>query len=376
MKLRLAVLRILALIGLGISLYLLVLKLTGSITSLKGCGAGAGCENVLGSKWSQWFGIPVSVFASVLYATLFGLTFKPSVNLLRLLAFLLLGAAVWFIGLQLLVIESFCPWCCATHLVGLVSAFFLWRGFPKPKSLALTIAPAFLSLVILILGQALGPEPETSTLTEETFEDVKPVTSTKRLIDLGEGKKIILGQEPFIGPADAKHVLVKYFDYTCNGCRDLEGDLKVLLKKYPEDIAIVLSPTPLNRACNPHFPTSQKNHDHACELSRLAMAAWLAKPAAYPEVHELLFTRPVLAPQRAREEIAEIISEEELAAALKSPEIDKTIQENSEDFRQLARRTIVMPKLIVKKGKVMHGLARNAEIFVKQVETVLELQKP
>ena len=69
-------LRILAFAGLAISVYLLTLKLTGKITYLVGCGEGSGCANVLGSRWSQFFYIPVSAFAAVMYAALLVATWK------------------------------------------------------------------------------------------------------------------------------------------------------------------------------------------------------------------------------------------------------------------------------------------------------------
>ncbi|MEN8695398.1 MAG: vitamin K epoxide reductase family protein [Akkermansiaceae bacterium] len=376
---QLTTIRILALIGLGISISLLVLKLDGTITSIQGCGAGSGCENVLGSKWSQWFGIPVSAFSSVLYTSLLGLTFRPKEGLFRLTAFILIGAAMWFIGLQIFVIESFCIWCCTAHTVGLLAAFALLRSIPKAKTLAPTIVPTLLSLVVLVLGQTLGPEPETNLFTKEsiaadTAQPPLPIETVRRIIDLG-GKKIVLGQQPFIGRAHAEHVLVKYFDYTCQSCLELEGDLAALKEKHPGQFAIVLSPTPLNRACNPHFPPHLKNHDHACELARLGLAAWIAKPNEYPKVHKLLFSRPILTPARAQEEVGKIIGAKIFAEALKSPKIDVILKANTNDFQQLSRQTVAMPKLLFEGGGVSHGLSRNTATFIQQIEGKLQISK-
>ncbi|MDB4318295.1 hypothetical protein N9972_00965, partial [bacterium] len=117
-----ALVRVLALIGLAISAYLLIQKLNGTITSIKGCGGEGGCANVLGSKWSQLLGLPVSAFSTLLYLGIIGLTFKPQREILVTIALLLIGAALWFSGLQMFVIKSFCPWCLATHLIGLFTA--------------------------------------------------------------------------------------------------------------------------------------------------------------------------------------------------------------------------------------------------------------
>ena len=77
MKIR-PLLRIFALAGLAISAYLLVLRLTGQISYLAGCGEGSGCANVLGSRWSQFFHVPITAFSSGMYLVLLVATWKPN----------------------------------------------------------------------------------------------------------------------------------------------------------------------------------------------------------------------------------------------------------------------------------------------------------
>ena len=102
-----------------------------------GCGGSdlIDCDHVLNSHWSKIFGLPVSIPAVGLYATLLGLlAFAGSpvpAAFQRLLlttlscGFLVAGwAALWFIGLQLLVLKHLCPWCLAAHLCGL--ALSVW----------------------------------------------------------------------------------------------------------------------------------------------------------------------------------------------------------------------------------------------------------
>ncbi|MDB4782728.1 vitamin K epoxide reductase family protein, partial [Akkermansiaceae bacterium] len=103
--------RSLALVGFGVSAYLVWMKLTGQITSVVGCGGEGGCSNVLGSQWSQWFLIPVSAVSACFYLGVIVLTYKLSKSTLTIAAFLLIMAAAWFMGLQVFVIKSFCPWC-------------------------------------------------------------------------------------------------------------------------------------------------------------------------------------------------------------------------------------------------------------------------
>ncbi|MGJ8695695.1 MAG: vitamin K epoxide reductase family protein [Verrucomicrobiaceae bacterium] len=374
----LALVRIFALIGLAISAYLLILKLNGTISSIKGCGDGAGCANVLGSRWSQWFGLPVSAFSSLLYAGLLALTFRPKPRLLLTIACLLVGAALWFSGLQLLVIKAFCPWCFATHLIGLLTAALIWKTLPSKLPFAPALLPATGALTILVLGQLFGPQPATHLISEEKIDDselkITPPTSGTRMIDMGIGKLFPLGPTPYLGPADADHVVVKYFDYTCGSCRDLEGDLEKLFAKHPGKIAVILNPTPLNRACNPNLPPAIINHKHACELARLSLAAWIAKPEAFPEVHKFLFSRPVLTFDQAKPQVAQLVGATALEAALKSPRINTLLASNTNDFRQLVSKSPRMPKLLIGKGRVMQGLMKDSNAFIAGMEKELSLK--
>ena len=89
------ILRVLALAGLTICGYLGALKFTGQTTSIVGCGAGSGCSNVLGSEWSQFLGVPVSVLAGVVYLALLTTTWRPSRPLYGAFAICLTGAATF-----------------------------------------------------------------------------------------------------------------------------------------------------------------------------------------------------------------------------------------------------------------------------------------
>ncbi len=367
--------RLLAIIGLVISAYLLTQKLNGNISSIKGCGESSDCANVLGSQWSQWFGLPVSTFSTALYLGIIGLTFKPHRIALLSIALLLIGSALWFTSLQLFVIKSFCPWCVATHLTGLLTTIAIWRSLPFQKKFPIPVTLSLLSISALILGQVFGPEPKGYLISEEIIASQahsEPLHD-ERVIDMGIGTKIILGQSPYLGPADAPHVLVKYFDYTCSSCLDLEKDLEQLQRKHPEKVAIILQPCPLNRSCNPHLNARVKNHPHACELARLSLASWIAKPEAFPEVHRLLFSRPILSAGSAKEQVAQIIGSDNLESALNDPKIGEILNSNTNDYRQLASKSIKMPKLLIGKGRVLQGLMKNSRIFISAMEKSLHL---
>lgn len=377
------IIRTLALIGFGISAYLFWMKLTGRISSVVGCGGEGGCANVLGSQWSQWFLIPVSAVSACFYLGVIALTFKVSKPLLTMAAFLLIAAALWFMGLQAFIIKSFCPWCFGTHSVGLLTAgAILWKA-RAPIEAPLVVVPLAL-MTVLALGQIYGPKPKTYEVTSEAGIETRKEVKVQ---NQGEGRlvtfkdpagKIVktyrLGSVPLIGSPDAKHFLVKYFDYTCASCRTMEEDLNALMMKHPGQVAVIVLPTPLNRACNPHLSAKIHDHKHACELARLGLAAWRAQPESFQEAHEILFQRPVHSGASARTELEEIIPAEKLEEALKDPWIESSLRSSLEDYRALSSKRIEMPKLMVRGTKTMHGLAPSTEQFLKLIAKEFQLR--
>lgn len=374
--------RSLAVVGLGISSWLYFLKLSGKITSVVGCGGSDGCAQVLGSEWSQWFGLPVSVISALFYLGIIALTFKPSGSLLTSAAYLLIGAAIWFMGLQLFVIKSFCPWCLGTHLVGILTALAILRTTQKKIQPSLLALSAII-LAGLALGQTFGPKPATHATTSggkiAERRDIKEQNEGEgRTIEFKDEsgrttKSFRLGSVPLIGSPHAKKILVKYFDYTCSSCRDMDGDLTALLQKYPGKVAVIVLPTPLNRSCNPFLAQSVPDHKHACELARLSLAAWRAKPEVFAKVHHLLFQRPLLSPDEARQKLTTHIPAAELEIALKDPWVEASLQSDILDYQKLAIQGTRMPKLMITGDRVMQGIARTTKEFIKEMEKELQL---
>jgi len=83
-----------------------------------------------------------------------------------------------------------------------------------------------------------------------------------------------LADTPRKGPADAKVVIVEFFDYGCPHCAAFRSTLDQLVEAYPSDVAVYFKQFPL--AGNPH----------SVPASRAALAA--AKQGKYAEMHEIL----------------------------------------------------------------------------------------
>ncbi|MBM3837723.1 MAG: hypothetical protein FJ398_07120 [Verrucomicrobia bacterium] len=176
--------RVFLLLSSVIAVYLAWVSFKGG--SLPGCGPESGCDKVLQSRWSHWLGIPVAVPAAIVYLTLLWTTFqiggrasearRRNCSLAMVaLSVVILGAAVWFVGLQALVIKSFCAFCLTAHASAAVAAGLLLRNVASrtgasgtdrfhwpPKTLGIrrseVIKFAFAgvgALLVLLAGQAL-----------------------------------------------------------------------------------------------------------------------------------------------------------------------------------------------------------------------------
>lgn len=173
--------RLLAVAALLLSGYLAYVSLSSS--AVAGCGPDSSCDRVLHSRWGYWFGLPVSIPAFALYAALITFlwrlnpkspieTQRKAWHALFPAAIVILGAALWFIGVQMFIIKSFCPWCMTTHTVGAILAMLLLSNAPVRQApdknwqaeKSVFIPPSFtkklggfaaLGLAILIAGQFL-----------------------------------------------------------------------------------------------------------------------------------------------------------------------------------------------------------------------------
>jgi uncharacterized membrane protein len=129
-------------LGLMLSSYLSWHYLAGG--TVIGCGGGSPCDQILNSRWSSVAGVlPVSglamgVYLAMLVANFFiGPTTAAPVRGLAWRAMLVLvgavaGSAVWFIIVQKWVIGTFCPYCMATHITGLLlAALVIWQALKQ-----------------------------------------------------------------------------------------------------------------------------------------------------------------------------------------------------------------------------------------------------
>jgi uncharacterized membrane protein len=381
-----------------------------------GCGEESGCNKVLQSRWAYWLDIPVSVPAVAVYLAFLGATFllqrsrtpddqRGSWAALITLSLTVLGAALWFIGLQVFVLKAFCKFCMTAHLCGFTAALVclthipwatepgtpMWssgsgkRGVPK-TALATLAAFACVAVAILVGGQlmiqkernvvkVLKPGLPATASTNKTsrppsFLPVDTALATAppdtvpnpqrvapHVLTLYSNRFVLdLEKLPMIGSPDATNIIVSLFDYTCPHCRALHPILVETQRRLGNQLGIVSLPMPISTNCNPHLPARIHSVPNACEFAQLGLAVWRAKPEAFHTFDEWMFAsiEPRF-PEKARAYAAELVGEEKLKAALADPWVAQQIKTDCDLHlaNWNAIDTPIMPQLII-------GLTINA----------------
>lgn len=136
---------VLSFIGFLDASYLTVNHFAGTVPP---CTIG-GCEQVTTSKYSEIFGIPVALFGSLYYLTIFlgviAYVDKKNVQILRRVSALtLVGllASIYFVSLQAFVIDAYCTYCIGSaitstllFILGSITMHKIRRGWQQQETL-------------------------------------------------------------------------------------------------------------------------------------------------------------------------------------------------------------------------------------------------
>ena len=325
--------------------WMLFHSLTGA--RMVGCGAGSGCDSVMGSPWAYVLGgVPVSLPAAVAYVLLalclvfLGGESSEDRSLDRLLwpmmlvlGGAILGAAIWFCFLQLFVLHAFCKYCTLLHVLGiLLAGWILFSG----RSLSLSKGRPERSFdrlrnrswfAIGLLAAALFAFVQSRTLPAAAYDTGRTEVALPAFTD---------GEIPVLGPSDAPDELTLLFDFQCNHCRRLHQILPDLLEKAGGQYRIRLCPVPLSSACNPYIPASGIDRfAGSCALTRNALAVWYARPDVYEAYWDYLLgggdERASIAPADA-EARARALLGDGFQEAIQDPRIDAYLRKAEELF--------------------------------------------
>jgi uncharacterized membrane protein len=383
----------LSLVALALSAYLAWHHVAGS--AVIGCGDGSPCDQVLASRWSAIGGrVPVSglamgVYLAILVAVGFvGPRAAPADRRLAWGAMLVLagaavGSAVWFTIVQHWIIKAFCPYCLATHVIGLLLAvMILWRATrpdlkPEQSSPARPVRllgpVSAMALLLVGLGSAgilagaqiaLTPPPAYRAGTSE--RTAPPV----------EARAV-----PLAGPPTARHIVTLFFDYNCFHCMRLHGMLEETIARYDGKLAFVLCPAPLSSQCNPYVANDREEFRDSCDLARTALAVWVARREEFPTFDNWMFWaepgrlwRPRNL-EAARAKAVELVGQEAFDAALADPWIDRYLQASVRSFGEMSQGGSAVPKLVLGARWVTPEV-QSADDLVQVLQAGLGLPQP
>lgn len=280
--------------GLGVSIYLTVLKFrmayTPCLTARGGCNVGGlSCEDALSSAWSTLLGLPISLWGAAFYlavaALAGGLLRRP--HFLRGAAPALLVGLAWFGALVSValgvyafgVLRSPCPFCISLYLVSallLGGALLLRRAqirSDRAASLerlrqAAVLDGAFLVAVLFVV--AAGVQSVTYQYS-------------RRLVDAQAGcpepVKTLPAASIKIGASDPKAIVALFIDLTCSHCK---AEFKVVVNalnggQFPEPTQLWIFHTP-RQPCDPEaFPAGYAKSDDSVRFDNACLAARAAE---------------------------------------------------------------------------------------------------
>lgn len=378
--------RLLLLIAIGVSAYLLFVSFSGS--AVAGCGPDSGCDKVLQSRWSRWFGIPVSAFSVLIYAALFAATFRfgrkaepaqqrAAWRIIIPLVVLVIASITYFVCLQIFVLKQMCPLCMTVHGAGLLASILILRSAPVrqtpdkpwqaekqvfvPPRMAMILGIAAAAVFALFAGGQLLFKPRTYTF--QTYDG-------KFQFDLND--------VPLIGSPKVTNAIVSLFDYTCHHCRTMHWHLNEAYARLSNKVSIISLPNPLDSRCNSNVRKTPPPHMEACDYAKLGLAVWRANRKLQHQFDDWLFTPehpPALV--EAQQFAAKLVGSNQLARALQDPWVARTLQKgiNIYSTNYLHLRNGNMPQLIVGTN-LMGGTFSDAEQAYRFVDQHLGIRAP
>ena len=195
----------------------------------------------------------------------------------------------------------------------------------------------------------------------------------QRWVSLARGKLFVDAAEHLrLGKLDAKHVIVKMYDYTCPHCRAMHEQLAEAQDSLGQQVAVVLMPVPFEKKCNPRIESSSPIHEHACLYASLAVVVWRTAPEKFPAFHEYLMTgeKPPL-PAEARERARVLIGQEALDKGSSTGEVGQYIEKCVDSYTLIGAGRI--PKLIIGDA-TMTGEARSGAELTNIIKEHLQIE--
>lgn len=141
--------------------------------------------------------------------------------------------------------------------------------------------------------------------------------------DIAEHYDDLVGHLPYIGPKNARHEIVEFYDYNCGYCKRAVSVINKVAAE-DQDTKIYFADFPILG------PSSQA-------LAKVSVAAYMIKPAKFLDVHNTLMKLPRATAEKAAESLEELgFDADEILEKSKSREVRDFIEETQEFGRKLS----------------------------------------
>lgn len=328
------------------------------------------CDGVAKTEYSQFLGIPLCLWGTILYLFILVLLFAEKLSKIFLFKFLevfknpnayifCLSSLAFVISMclaciSLFAINKICILCFTTYFVDLAIAL-ISKDFQK--SVLYEIKQSFSDFIdaikikkyliafIVVITIFAG----ILTYTEKS----KILTPQLKKFDISVLKANGFNNDNTIGNSNAKVVIQEYMDYNCASCYIMNLSLKRAATEL-NDIYIVQYNMPLDGECN---PLVTKGHEGSCQMARYALAA--KKQGKYWEANAILFEKTPTAEKDIIRLLSTIkgLDKKQLIADAQSDEIKNELKEEIE--KGLKQKIDATPTTIINLKKQTGNIPYN-----------------
>ncbi|MBQ9245912.1 thioredoxin domain-containing protein [bacterium] len=303
------ILTILSLIGLALAIELCVVYYNANFAvdakpSICAINEMMDCDGVARTSYSQFFGVPLSLWGVLLYLFFLFMTYVDKLQDKKFMGILKVfknpASYIFCIGLfsfiismilgciSILKINAVCIFCFMTYFVNLLIAITAkTKGISITDEVKISITDFFdalkdkknvfwLVLVLLMFASMLAY----TTVSNIFSPQIKKMQELKSKI--GSYREIVDGNS--IGPKSADVIINEYMDFNCGGCLFTHMYLHRIVDEF-KNVRVIQHQLPLEKACNHNM--QDEGHKNSCIKSKYALAA--AKQNLYWEMADLLF---------------------------------------------------------------------------------------
>ncbi len=300
---------VLSLIGLALSIELCVVYYNANFLgaakpSICAINEAMNCDSVAKTSYSQFFGIPLSVWGLILYIFFLFMTYVDKIQNIKFLGFLkvfknpqsyifCIGSLSFILSMilgsiSIFKIHSICIFCFMTYFLDLLIAICSkTKGNSPLKEVKVSFADFIeavkvkkyliaLIIVLLIAAGILTYTTISNVLAPQVAKQKEMQAELKMYNNLSNGYEL--------GPKDALVVINEYIDFNCGGCYLANLYFHRIVNEF-ENVKVIQHNLPLERSCNPNM--QHEGHKNSCLKARYAMAA--EKQNKYWQMSDILF---------------------------------------------------------------------------------------